>query len=636
MIHIRTLGPPEIRVDDHPTPPELSWRKNFALLVYLARSPQRARTRTHLIGVLWGDKPEKDARHSLSEALRVLRRYLDEGTLVTEGGTVRLASEAVRTDCDDFEDRAAAEAWGGAAALVAGEFLEGFGVPDASDFESWLGVERAAWRQRSIDALVRWSAAERARGHLREASAAAERAVALGPTSDAAARAVMHCRALAGDRGGALAAYETFAARLHHEVGTLPDQETERLAGRVRHERVWRVSQPGSPRTEEAGAVESRRAPLVGRERQLAQVLDVWADCRAHARAALILVSGDPGTGRSRLLEEVLSRARLDGAAVAEVRAVDADRSDAWSGVFALARGGLLDARGVAAAAPTALATIAQRLAEWEDRFSASRSADAVPPGRALSEVVRAAAEEQPLVLVVDDAHLLDRQSLTALVALLRDGANTPVLALLGVGEPIPSEIDGLRAALGRDVPGAHVHLGPLDHGALRDLARWAVPGYGPAELDRLTRRIAADSAGLPLLAVELLHAVANGLDLGGAGTAWPAADRTLDQTLPGELPDAVVAALRVGFRRLSDPAQRVLAAAAVLGAPASAGALQRASGVAAEALSAALDELEWQRWLVADARGYHFVARIVQQVVARDMVTPGQRLRMQRAAAAP
>jgi len=382
--------------------------------------------------------------------------------------------------------------------------------------------------------------------------------------------------------------------------------------------------------------MESRRAPLVGRERALAEILEVWVDCRTRARAALILVSGDPGTGRSRLLEEVHSRARLDGAVTSEVRAVDADGGDPWGGVFALARGGLLDARGVAAAAPAALATFAQRLAEWADRFPATRDAEAVPAGRALSDVVRAVAEEQPLLLAVDDAHLLDRESLATLAALLRDAADTPLMALLVVGEPIPSEIDGLRAALGRDVPGAHVHLGPLDDAALRLLAEWAVPGYAPTELERLTRRIAADSAGLPLLAVELLHAVANGLTLGGTGTAWPAPDRTLDQTLPGDLPDAVVAALRVGFRRLGDDAQRVLAAAAVLAAPASVGALRRASGVDGEALSAALDELEWQRWLAADARGYHFVARIVRQVVARDMVTPGQRLRMQRSTGSP
>ena len=56
---------------------------------------------------------------------------------------------------------------------------------------------------------------------------------------------------------------------------------------------------------------------------------------------------------------------------------------------------------------------------------------------------------------------------------------------------------------------------------------------------------------------------------------------------------------------------------------------IARASGVTGDALAAALDELEWQRWLAADARGYSFVARIVADVLRRDMVLPGERARI-------
>ncbi len=140
---------------------------------------------------------------------------------------------------------------------------------------------------------------------------------------------------------------------------------------------------------------------------------------------------------------------------------------------------------------------------------------------------------------------------------------------------------------------------------------------------------MATDSAGIPLLAVELLHAVALGLDLQGSPAAWPEPGRTLDQTLPGELPDVVVAAIRIGFRRLSAAAQAVLVVAAVLGSRVALPDLARASGLDAEPLAAALDELEWQRWLTAESRGYSFVAGIVREVVARDMVLAGQRQRI-------
>ena len=136
----------------------------------------------------------------------------------------------------------------------------------------------------------------------------------------------------------------------------------------------------------------------------------------------------------------------------------------------------------------------------------------------------------------------------------------------------------------------------------------------------------------MPLLAVELLRAVALGLDLGTIADTWPEPLRTLDQTLPGDLPDAVVAAIRVGFRRLSPSAQRVLVR------PRSwaiwcAASCSRRRWRRAEETALALDELEWHRWLVAEPRGYSFVARLVRRVVERDMLTPGQRRRVLEAA---
>jgi predicted ATPase len=245
-------------------------------------------------------------------------------------------------------------------------------------------------------------------------------------------------------------------------------------------------------------------------------------------------------------------------------------------------------------------------------------------------ETLRAATEERPVVLALDDAQWLDHETASELGAILRDLTGVPLSVLLAVvPHPSRAELDELRSRLGRDLAGEAVRLRPLDRASLRRLAERMLPGYESVALDRVTRRVATDSAGLPLLAVELLRAVALGLDLGTISEAWPEPLRTLDQTLPGELPDAVVAAIRIGFRRLSPPAQRVLAAAAVLGDLVPASLLERALSLDPEETALALDELEWHRWLVAEPRGYSFVARIVQRVVERDMVTPGQRQRV-------
>ena len=627
MITCRTLGPPAVTVDGVEPPAEMLWRKHLALLVYLARSPRRCRSREHLVGLLWADKPEAAARHSLREAVRVLRHSAGEAAVETSGEQVRLAEGAAELDVDALAMLAAQEDWASAATLVRGGFLEGFSVPDAPGFEDWLEAERAEWQRRSVDVLLRLARAVTRAGHASDAVEHARRALALDPHSELAAAAQMHALALAGERTAALETYRAFEERLRADLNTAPGEELQRLAGRIRDQRAWRLPESG-PAPGSGG--ESRRAPLIGREQTLGAVLAAWESCRAERRASLGIVEGDTGTGRTRFVEEVLTRARLDGAATTAARAVPADQDEPWSVIHGLARGGLLAAPGVAAAPAAALAAFATRIAEWGDRFAEARRAAPAPPGQALAEVLRAATDERPLLLALDDGQWSDRESLLALDAALRDLARAPLFVLVTT---VPfagrEELDRLCGRIGRDVAGAAVRLATLDHDALRRLAAWALPGYGEAELDRVARRVAADSAGLPLLAVELLHAVALGLDLQGAGGAWPAEHRTLDQTMPGDLPDAVTAAIRVGFRGLSKDAQALLAAASVLGDRAPAVALGRATGLDGERLTGALDELEWKRWLTAESRGYSFVARVVRDIVAREMLTEGQRQRL-------
>jgi DNA-binding SARP family transcriptional activator len=632
VIVCRTLGPLALTVDGGEPPPELLWRKHLALLVYLACSPHRTRSREHLIGVLWGDRPEAAARHSLREAVHILRGCAGEQGVDATGEQIRLAEGAVDLDVHRLESLAAAGDWKGAAALAGGEFLEGFSVPDAPGFEDWLAAERVAWKRRCVEVLAKRAQELERAGRPAEGAEAARRALVLDPLSDAAASAAVYAYALAGERGVALDVYARYAARLADQVGGEPGGALRSLVERVKSERSWRL--PDGVEPERLRGAESRRAPLIGRERDLATALDLLEACRVRRRAAVIFVDGEVGSGKTRLAEEVLARARLGGATTVAARAVPADADEPWSGTMGLAVGGLLEAPGIAAASLEALAAFAVRLPEWGDRFPDARKARALAPGQALTDILRAATAERPLALLLDDAPWSDRDSLLALGAAVRDLAQAPLLVVL-TASPYPAreELDEMRTRVPRDLAGACLRLGPLPLESLKPLAAWAMPAYTEEQLDRLTRRLAADSAGLPLLAVELLHAVALGLDLHGAAIAWPAPDRTLDQTLPGELPDGVIAALRIGFRRLSKDAQTVLAAASVLGDRVPPARLARATGLDRERTASALDELEWQRWLAFESRGYSFVARIVRHVIARDMLTEGQRQRVIEAA---
>src|SRR5207237_6280319 len=110
-VFCRVLGPVRVTVAGADAPAELLWRKHLALLVYLARSPRKSRTREHLVGLLWSDRDEKQARHSLSEALRVLRQVLGDAAVQADVDQVRLATDGVTLDCDRFAALAARGEW---------------------------------------------------------------------------------------------------------------------------------------------------------------------------------------------------------------------------------------------------------------------------------------------------------------------------------------------------------------------------------------------------------------------------------------------------------------------------------------------------------------------------------------------
>ena len=631
MIEVRLLGPPDVRIDGAAAPRLLMRHKNLTLFLYLACAGKRGRSQDQLIGVLWPDKTQEKARRSVTVALSTLRSCLGQSAVMTEGGQSWIDPALLRLDIDRLDACINAGEWREANALLpgAGGFLDGF-RSKVSAYEDWLGTERRIWNRRMLDVRLHVGEADLQAGDHEGAITAAQHARRLDRLSEPAVLLLMRALTLEGDRTGALGEYEAFVALLRQDLGATPSAVAATLADRIRREREAPAPMPAS------AAPTRRRAPLVHRAIQLDEIWQVWQRTRGAGTAGVAVLVGDAGTGKTRLGDELGGRMRLEGAVTAFIRAVESDLDAPWSGLLGLARGGLLDAAGLAAAPAPALAWFAGRIVEWADRFPALKNVAPDPePARAFVDVLRAVVREQPILLAVDDAVMLDRDSLLAIEAALRDLARAPLFVLLMVAaQSTRPEIDHLRARVGRDLEGVESLLGPLDSPAILELARWALPSYSEKDLERLARRIQQDSAGLPLLVVELLSAVADGLDLQRIDGAWPSPLKTLDDTLPGGLPEAVTGAIRVEFRRLSKTAQQVLQAAAVLEARVPADRLARATGLDPAAVMAALDQLEWTRWLSFEGRGYKFVAGIVRKVVDNDLVLPSQRQRIRDQAA--
>lgn len=241
-LRVRCLGGCEITGPAGPL--HLESAKTRALLVYLAVNA-RPHQRHQLMGLLWANLPEANARRALRHALWNLRRALRRAwpaLLQTDGQSVWLAPGA-RLQCDVavFEAGCASDdpsRWTEAAGLYAGDFLDACYVDEAPAFQEWTLAERARLRGLAAGTLARLTSAAAGGGDEEAALAHAQRLLRLDPTHEAAQRRVMGLLAERGRCTEALALYEALRAALRAELDTAPSAETQRLARRLRRGRA--------------------------------------------------------------------------------------------------------------------------------------------------------------------------------------------------------------------------------------------------------------------------------------------------------------------------------------------------------------------------------------------------------------
>lgn len=261
-------------------------RKTAALLAWLALEGETSRG--HLAGLLWPESPEATARNNLSQVLRRLREVL--GTAAVEGRDTLSLRADVWLDARVLK---ASHARGAAEALPGqGELLSGLYYDDCEALEDWLRGWRArlhAWQQQALEARVRQEEHE---GRLHMALEAAQRLLALEPTSEEGFRHLMRLHFRLGDRAAALRVWRLCEEVLARELGVAPSAPTRRLASDLERAEV----PPPAPQRRAPPLTVVHPPVLVGREPEWALMEEAWAARRP------MLVVGPAGVGKSRLL----------------------------------------------------------------------------------------------------------------------------------------------------------------------------------------------------------------------------------------------------------------------------------------------------------------------------------------------
>ncbi len=536
-----------------------------------------------LIESVWTDDLPRDPTATLQSYVSVLRRQLAAAgvdarrIIATAPGAYRLALDDVDLDIIEFDhlldraERAGPERRRAlreqAVALATGDLLE-----DAP-YAEWVQEERDRYRQRVVRTHVLVGEDALADGDLSVALRHGDAAIGLIPSVEEAHRLVILAHHGLGHGELSRRAYTRCVDTLRSELDVEPSADTELLAERVATGTP--MSELVTPSARPHAATGRRRVdrrhhggrlPFVGRRTELARIADhVTA---AHAgRFTLVTVEALTGFGRTTLLDHVRETTPGPvGWAAYSPRELDLPRLPLAAGLVDALRGsaGAVDA---ARYAHTPVVT------------------DLEPTMWSLHEILR---RHTPMVLLLDDAHWADDDTVSALGWLHRHAPTLPlaVVATLRTQvherrlHPVRTDDHRLRA-----IATDHVVLGPLT-------------GPKNGTLRSSITEVAHATGGIPVLMSDLWR--------------WRHAGNR-------GLPTTVEETVRRRVRGLGGRLASILQAAAVAPDPIQASAVAEATELSGESeIRAELERLSDLHFLERVPGGFRFVAPLVQDVLAR------------------
>jgi DNA-binding SARP family transcriptional activator/predicted ATPase len=650
------LGTLEIRSEGNqlPNPPTL---KSQSLLAYLVCHRSQPQPRDRLVGLFYGERPERKAHRCLSTALWHIRRCLpDESALLSDSQTVQFDPQRkFWLDLEAFESYASRSDTTGlqtAAALYRGDFLDGF-------YDDWIISERYRLEALFIEVLARLIVLHETGKDYQAALATALRLLSRDSLREDAHRIVMRAYCCLGQRKAALDQYDRCCRTLLDELDTPPMGETTELYKAILEGRFEVGLSPKTSQKSPLLVLPAGRNPLdvtasirlVGREQEMVFLENCWQKAQS-GYASLVLVSGEVGVGKTRLVEEFTRRLRWQGSQVLWGRCYEFERALPYQPVVEALRTALpgltqaeLDSfpawvlKEAARLIPEVLerTTIetgtAHRRKMAGDSGPVPAAAPVLNPQQArlfegITRLLATLVSQGVRLVVLEDLHWANESSLQLIHHLARRLSVYPVLFVgtfrpedIGVGHPLPE----LHRQLARDGLVQQLDLPRLNHDSVITIVQ-EMSGTGDAART-LAERLYHETEGNPFFLMELIKALfETGViqlkegtwhgDFNLASEAKPLLTDNLSDTVQGRV------------LRLGGDAQAALGLAAVLGREFNYEPFKEAWDRGEEATLEALEELLRHRLVEEqfdpDHPDFKFTHHKIQEVVYQGL--PRQR----------
>lgn len=613
----------------------LTWptRKCKALFQILLIEPGRLVPADQLLEYLWSDLPPQSAQNNLWVTVSHLRRALQPDLpprsrsafiqKQIEGYHFNIESD-YWLDCEEFatyinEAQSAnhpserIKAWEAARNLYQGDYLED------EPYSEWAQVPRIQWQRRYEQLLVNLAQGYGRNGRFQLAITCAREILTLDNTNETAFRLLMRSHAALGERTTSIQVYNEAVKVLKDEIGVDPMPETDELMHLIQTlEGKWEF-EPSETTT---------NTPFVGRGKEVEQITQLLTHTSTE-QGQVVVISGEPGIGKSRLIQEMTILASQRGFQTLHANCYQVEQTIPYQSVIDLVRQVITSDDQWHKLSPVWLIELGVLAPEINELDINDSSADynlsdmgenqQVRLYQAIFNLFTNRSDRQKLFLIIEDINWADQATLQCLHFIARNITHVPIALVLSLREEhISTDVNVVEFlnSLHREPYVTFLSLARLN---LEDTIAFLEQTRDTADLaDRLGKWLYQETNGNPFFFISLIQSLREeGLLENAVETDWQMVART-DPSLV--LPDAIRESVLARLQRLQNTERDVLDWMAVYGSGLDFITLQAISRQPKMTLLNAVEQSLERKLLVETSGEYDFAHHKIREVVYYDL----------------